>query len=67
LPRLPRLTPLEAEGLLLRSGFVLLRTSGSHRIYRREDARVVLPFHAGRALHPKIVKQVMEAIRDDDR
>lgn len=26
------------------------------------NVRMVLPFHAGRSLHPKIVKQVLEAI-----
>ena len=25
--------------------------------------RVVVPFHAGRSLHPKIVKQVLKAIQ----
>jgi predicted RNA binding protein YcfA (HicA-like mRNA interferase family) len=26
------------------------------------NVRVVLPFHAGKSLHPKIVKEVLEAI-----
>jgi predicted RNA binding protein YcfA (HicA-like mRNA interferase family) len=26
------------------------------------NERMVLPFHAGKSLHPKIVKQVLEAI-----
>ena len=56
------MTAVEAERLLLAAGFVLLRSKGSHRIYFRAGARVVLPFHAGRDLHPKIVAQVVRAI-----
>ena len=62
MPKQPRLTAAEAERMLLAAGFVLLRTKGSHRIYELGTARVVVPFHAGRTLHPKIVKQVLDAI-----
>jgi predicted RNA binding protein YcfA (HicA-like mRNA interferase family) len=60
LPKLPVLTAKEAEQLLLQAGFVLIRTKGSHRIYQKAAIRVVIPFHAGKALHPKIVKEVLE-------
>lgn len=56
------LTAIEAEKLLLKAGFVWVRTGGSHRVYMRGSVRVVLPFHAGRSLHPKIVKEVLEAV-----
>jgi predicted RNA binding protein YcfA (HicA-like mRNA interferase family) len=62
LPKLPRLTAQEAEKLLLDAGFVLLRSKGSHRIYFKNKMRVVIPFHAGKILHPKTVKQVINAI-----
>jgi predicted RNA binding protein YcfA (HicA-like mRNA interferase family) len=62
LPKLPRLTAQEAEKLLLDAGFVLLRSKGSHRIYFKNKMRVVVPFHAGKILHPKTVKQVINAI-----
>ncbi len=62
MPRLPRLTAPEAERLLLRAGFLHLRSKGSHHIYRRQQERLVLPFHAGKTLHPKIVRQVLEAV-----
>ncbi len=64
--KLPRLTSQEAEDLLLASGFKLIRSKGSHRIYQKEGFRVVLPFHVGRTLHPKIVKQIMKflALKD---
>jgi predicted RNA binding protein YcfA (HicA-like mRNA interferase family) len=55
------MTAKDAESLLLRAGFEWLRSKGSHRIYRRGDERLVLPFHAGEDLHPKIVKQVLAA------
>ena len=35
---------------------------GSHRIYMKENKRFVLPFHSGKILLPKIVKQLFEII-----
>jgi predicted RNA binding protein YcfA (HicA-like mRNA interferase family) len=66
LPKAPRLTAQEAEKLLLDAGFTLTRTSGSHRIYFKDGIRVVAPFHSGKILHPKIVRQVMDAIAPED-
>ena len=63
MPKLPRWTAREAEAELLRAGFGLARSKGSHRIYQRAGERVVLPFHAGKTLHPKIVRQVFDATR----
>lgn len=48
--------------MLLKDGFAWVRTKGSHRIYQKDNVRVVLPFHAGKNLHPKIVKEVLTAI-----
>ncbi len=62
MPKRPRLTAPEAEQLLLGAGFVHVRSKGSHRIYRRGQERLVLPFHSGKTLHPKIIKQVMDAV-----
>jgi len=64
LAKLPRLNAKEAEELLLKSGFVFARSKGSHRIYLKEKVRVVVPFHSGKTLHPKIVKQVMDAVTE---
>ena len=64
MPKLPRLTASEAEELLLGAGFQLIRSSGSHRIYLKADRRIVIPFHPGRILHPKIVKQVFKCLED---
>lgn len=62
MPKAPRLTPEDAERLLLDAGFTLLRARGSHRIYGKGAQRCVIPFHAGKDLHPKLVKQVLQAI-----
>ena len=62
MPKLPRLSAKEAEKLLLDAGFTQIRSKGSHRVYRLEEIRVVIPFHSGKVLHPKIVQQVIQAI-----
>lgn len=62
MPKLPRLTAEQAEQRLLGAGFRLIRSKGSHRIYRRGDERFVLPFHRGKVLHPKIVKALLEVL-----
>jgi len=64
LPKLPRLTAQDAQRLLQQAGFTLVRSKGSHRIFQRGEERFVVPFHAGKILHPKIVKGLLEIIKD---
>jgi predicted RNA binding protein YcfA (HicA-like mRNA interferase family) len=64
MPKAPRLTAAEAEAMLLKAGFVWLRSKGSHRIYLKGSRRVVVPFHSSATLHPKIIKQVLQAIEE---
>ena len=64
MPKLPRLIAADAEAMLLKAGFVWLRSKGSHRVYAKGGRRVVVPFDSNAALHPKIVKQVLEAIEE---
>ena len=64
-PKLPRMTALEAERLLLKNGFELCRSKGSHRQYRKGTRRITLAFHAGKDIHPKAVKEVLEAIEQE--
>jgi predicted RNA binding protein YcfA (HicA-like mRNA interferase family) len=52
--------------MLLKAGYVMIRSKGSHRIYLKGMRRIVIPFHSGRTLHPKVVKQVMDAIEAAD-
>ncbi len=66
MPRLPRLTSLEAEKMLLKAGFEMLRSKGSHRIYAKYNRKIVVPFHTGKILHPKIVKQVIQRIKNSE-
>jgi predicted RNA binding protein YcfA (HicA-like mRNA interferase family) len=64
MPKLPRLIAADAEAMLMKAGFVWLRSNGSHRIYAKGGRRVVVPFHSNATLHPKIVKQVFEAVEE---
>ena len=57
--KLPRLKAQEAEKLLFKAGFKIIRSKGSHRIYKK-----IIPFHKDIILHPKIVKQVLKSIND---
>jgi len=65
LPKQPRLTASEAEKLVLDAGFEFLRSEGSHRIYGKGKFRIVIPFHSGKILHPKIIKQILKAVQAD--
>jgi len=59
--KLPRLTAEKIVRLIERKGFVLVRQSGSHRIYKNGDGkRFTVPFHSKQILHPKILKNVMK-------
>jgi predicted RNA binding protein YcfA (HicA-like mRNA interferase family) len=52
--------------MLLKAGFEMLRSKGSHRIYAKDNRRIVIPFHSGKILHPKIVKQVIQRIKNSE-
>ena len=46
--------------MLERSGFTLVRQSGSHRIYKNAAGRrTTVPFHAGEILHPKTLRSIL--------
>lgn len=61
---LPKLTAKEIIAILEKLGFYLSRQSGSHKIYKnKEGKRSTVPFHAGKILHPKVLKSI---IRDVD-
>ena len=64
--KLPRLTAKKAEKILLDSGFTFLRQKGGHRIYGKASKRMVVPFHPGNILHPKIVKELIEITQDEE-
>lgn len=61
---LPKLTAKEIITILEKLGFSLSRQNGSHKIYKnKEGKRATVPFHAGKILHPKVLKSIM---RDAD-
>ncbi|MEI0478883.1 MULTISPECIES: type II toxin-antitoxin system HicA family toxin [Brachyspira] len=60
--KLPKLNAKEAEKLLFDNGFVLDRQKGSHRIYKKDNKRMVIPFHTSKILHPKIIKELFDII-----
>jgi predicted RNA binding protein YcfA (HicA-like mRNA interferase family) len=62
--RLPRVTAAQAIRALERTGFFFARQSGSHKIYKnREGKRATVPYHAGKILHPKVLRNIL---RDAD-
>ena len=63
--KLPKLNSKEAEKLLFENGFILDKQRGSHRIYKKENKRMVIPHHSGKILHPKIIKELFEILSED--
>lgn len=51
MPKTPRLTAAEAEAMLLKSGFIWMRSKGSHRIYAKggRRGRGSIPWQRGAA------------------
>ena len=66
---LPKLTAKEIIFVLEKLGFSIVRQSGSHKIYKNtEGKRATVPFHAGKILHPKVLKSIMkDADIDEDQ
>jgi predicted RNA binding protein YcfA (HicA-like mRNA interferase family) len=59
--RLPRVTAAEAIRVLEKVGFLLVRQSGSHKIFKNQEGRrVTVPFHSGKTLHPKVLKSILK-------
>jgi len=65
LDKTPRITASQAEEILLKAGFKLIRSKGGHRIYKKANTRIVIPYHSGKILHPKIVKQIFKVVNID--
>ena len=59
--KLPRVTARKVIGVLERLGFVLVRQSGSHAIYKNAAGiRITVPVHSKKILHPKVLKGVLK-------
>ncbi len=62
--KLPRVVASKVIKVLEYVGFVLVRQSGSHKIYKNiEGKRVTIPYHSKKILHPKVLKNIL---RDAD-
>lgn len=62
--KLPRVTATEVIRAIEHAGFTLSRQSGSHKIYKNQEGkRITVPFHSGKILHPKVLKNIL---RDAD-
>ena len=58
--KLPRIKARNIIKILEKKGFVLVRQSGSHKIYRnKKGKRVTIPYHSNKVLHPKILRNIM--------
>jgi len=61
--KLPRVTGKETERALLRAGWYLHHSKGSHFYYKHPDqagVRVDIPIHTGEVLAPKTLKSILE-------
>lgn len=59
--KLPKATAKEIIAVLEGVGFILTRQSGSHKIYKNtEGKRVTIPYHSGKILHPKVLKNILK-------
>ena len=57
--KLPRVSAQKIIAALERKGFTGVRQSGSHKIFKNDTGiRVTVPDHAGKILHPKIIRQI---------
>jgi predicted RNA binding protein YcfA (HicA-like mRNA interferase family) len=58
--KLPSITAKEIIAVLEKEGFVCVRQSGSHKIYKNaQGKRATVPFHSGKTLHPKVLKSIL--------
>ena len=58
--KLPRITASRVIKVLEKAGFVCVRQSGSHKVYKnREGKRVTVPYHSKKVLHPKVLKSIL--------
>ena len=59
--KLPRITANKTIKVLENLGFFLARQSGSHKIYKnKEGKRITIPFHSGKILHPKVLRNILK-------
>lgn len=62
MPRMPRVTAREAERAILRDGWVLYQSAGSHHQYRHPTklGQVTIAHHAGQIISPKTTASIIK-------
>lgn len=61
--KLPRISADKVIKVIEKLGFILVRQSGSHKIYKNEmGTRITIPYHTGKTLHPKVIKQILKDV-----
>lgn len=59
--KIPRVSANKVIRVLERTGFTMVRQSGSYKIYKnKEGVRVTIPYHSGKIIHPKIIKNILK-------
>lgn len=64
--RLPRVTGKKVKKALLKAGFKLIRTKGSHNflVHSEDTSRwATIPIHAGEILTPKTLLSILKSTR----
>jgi predicted RNA binding protein YcfA (HicA-like mRNA interferase family) len=61
-PKLPVVKAREVVRVATKRGFVFDHQKGSHAVYYREkdNARIVIPMHAGKDLRPKTLEGILD-------
>ena len=58
--KLPSVTGAEVVAALEKSGFILNRTRGSHRVLKHSDGRTTVdPVHAGESIGPGLLRKIL--------
>jgi predicted RNA binding protein YcfA (HicA-like mRNA interferase family) len=59
-----RMTAKQIIAVIEREGCAFLRQKGSHRMYRTpQGKRITVPCHAGKILHPKVVRSILKGLQ----
>mgnify|MGYP001564786500 CR=1 FL=1 len=59
MPKIPILKPKEVIRTLERAGFYFVRQKGSHKLYKKANLRVTVPYH-NKDLGLKTMKHIIE-------
>ena len=58
--KLPRVSAQKVIRVLLKLGFILVRQSGCHKVFKNaEGVMTVVSYHAGKVLGPKLPKSII--------